>query len=398
LSVVGAGWSRDEQGKSYLGLRRRSRPPVTAKSEFRNAFTDMWERRAPYDGQASRPTSTTFKASEVLNAPGKELRKNSSDVLYDLSVELEGREAWKEIPEILKRTMADTHILECCIGTDVDVRAAASQNTSEPLPILLGAKRARAMTLAGGSDDTYRGKDVRDRLMSQDFREYLWNPEGTQNGQNSAQGKTLAEWNVRYDALIEYWVIVPALAHNRDLWKSFLARNKEPDRTRHSEVVSRAEAELLRVLKDHPPGLDWPDAANKLRMAYVKERNVYADVMLKNREPTSYTARNSDCPPPSTSSSGIVTPSVRSIKQSLDDFYPKVARQDQIEGTVVVIAKVDAKGCAVAASIVGSSGSELLDHAATDYVESMEFVPAFENNAAVEGKYRTSVVFKLASN
>jgi TonB family protein len=86
------------------------------------------------------------------------------------------------------------------------------------------------------------------------------------------------------------------------------------------------------------------------------------------------------------------------MKQSPDDFYPKVARQDQIEGTVIVLAQVDAKGCAVASGIVSSSGSEPLDHAAIDFVQSIEFLPAAENETAVEGKYRTSVVFKLPSN
>jgi len=396
--AVGARWYRDEQGKSYIGLRRRSRPPATAKSEIRNAFTDMWERRAPYDGQATRPTSTTFKATEVLNTPGRESHKSASDVLYDLSVELEGREAWKQIPEILKRTAADTHILECCVGADVDARGDVAQNASEPLPLLLGAKSARAITLAGGSDDKYRGRDVRGRLMSQDFRDYLWNPEEKQDSQNSARNRTLAEWNVRYNALIEYWVIVPALIHNRDLWKPFLARNETGAETRHSPNVSAAEAELQAVLKDHPPGPDWPDAANKLRSAYIKERNVFTEVMLKGREPKSFTPRNSNCPPPSTGNSGIVTPTIGSMKQSPDDFYPKVARQDQLEGTVIVLAKVDAKGCAVASGIVSSSGSELLDHAAIDYVQSIEFLPAWENNTVIEGNYRTSVVFKLPSN
>jgi periplasmic protein TonB len=86
------------------------------------------------------------------------------------------------------------------------------------------------------------------------------------------------------------------------------------------------------------------------------------------------------------------------VKRSIDEFYPKAVRQDQIEGTVIVLAKVNAKGCAIASGIVSSSGSELLDHAAMDYVQSIEFVPAFENDTAVEGKYRTPVVFKLPSN
>jgi TonB family protein len=190
---------------------------------------------------------------------------------------------------------------------------------------------------------------------------------------------------------------VPALIHNRDLWKPFLARNAQPE-MRHSAAVSAAEADLERVLKDHPPGPDWPDAANKLRMAYIRERGLTAESMLGRRDPASFTARTSDCPPATTSNSGIVTPTVGTVRQSLDEFYPKSARQDQIEGTVIVLAKVDAKGCAVASGIVASSGSELLDRAAMDYVQSIGFVPAFENDAAVDGRYRTSVVFKLPSN
>jgi TonB family protein len=84
--------------------------------------------------------------------------------------------------------------------------------------------------------------------------------------------------------------------------------------------------------------------------------------------------------------------------KSVDDFYPKAAREEQIEGTVIVLAKVDAKGCAVSAAIVASSGSEPLDRAAMDYVQSIEFLPAFENDTAVEGKYRTSVAFKVPGN
>jgi TonB family protein len=358
----------------------------------------MWERRPPYDGQPSRPSATTFKAVEVINAPGSESHKSSSDVVYDLSVEIEGREAWKQIPEILRRIAADTHILECCIGADVDARARVAEGASEPAPLLLGAKHARAITLAGGSDDRYRGKDVRGRLMSQDFRDYLWNPEEKQDSQNAGPGRTPAEWNIRYNALIEYWITVPALIHNRDLWKPFLVRNEMNGITGHSDAVVAAEAKLQRVLKEQPPGPDWPDAANKLRLAYIRERAISAEGMLRRKEPASFISRQSDCPPPAASKSGFGTPLVGLAKQTVDDFYPKEARQDQIEGSVIVLAKVDAKGCAVAAGIVSSSGSELFDHAALDYVLSIEFLPAEENATAVDGKYRTSVVFKLTGN
>jgi serine protease Do len=395
--VVGARWYQDEQGKSQIGLSRRPRPPPTAKSEFRSSFSDMWERRAPFDGQASRPTATTFKAMQVINTPGRESHKSASDLVYDLSVELEGRDSWKQIPEILKRTVADTHVLECCIGADADTHATAAQNTPEPMPLLLGAKSVRATSLASGSDDSYRGRDVRGRLMSQDFREFLWNPEEKQDSQAASRGRTLADWNVRYNALIEYWVIVPALIHNRDLWKPFMTRNAMPE-SRHNNVVIAAETGLQAVLKDHPPGPDWPDAADKLRLAYIRERNNYAETYLRRREPVAMAKRSTECPSPAVGHSSIVTPSIGSIQRPLEEFYPKVARQDQIEGTVIVLARVDTKGCAITSGVVSSSGSELLDRAAMDYVQSIGFLPALENDAPAEGNYRTSVVFKLPSN
>jgi serine protease Do len=394
--VTGARWYRDEQRRSEIGLRRRPRPPASAKLEFRNSFTDMWERRAPYDAQASRPTSTTFKSIEILNAPGKDASKRSSDLLYDLSVELEGRESWKEIPEVMKRTVAETRILECCHGTDVDTKKTAAENTPEPF--LLGAKSERAKSLAGGSDDKYRGRDVRGRLMSQDFREYLWDPHEKSDSQTTARNRTQAEWGARYNALIEYWVIVPALVHNRDLWKPFLSRNAMTADQQHGAAVSAAEAQLQTVLRDHAPGPDWPDAAEKLRIAYINERSLIAKTLLSDREPASFTPRNSDCPPPAKSNSGTATPTVSSMKQSPNDFYPNAARQDQIEGTVIVLAKVDAKGCAFASAILGSSGSELLDHAAIDFVHTMEFLPAAEHKTAIEGRYKTAVVFKLQNS
>jgi TonB family protein len=393
--VTGAQWYRDEQRKSEIGLRRRPRPPASARLDIRNSFADMWERRAPYDGQPSRPTSTSFKSIEILNAPGKDACRSSSDVLYDLSVELEGRESWKEIPEVLKRTAAETRILECCVGTDV--QGGKISVASAPEPFLLGAKKARAIVLSGGGDDQYRGKDTRGRLMSQDFRDYLWDPEEKHDGSGPARTRTQAEWNARYDALIEYWTIVPALMHNRDLWIPFLAKNGMAG-TRHNTLVDTAESDLQAVLKGQSPGSDWPAAASKLRAAYIKERSWIADTMLRHREPTSFLPRGAACPPPATSNSGLVTPSISSMRQSPDDFYPKPVRQDQLEGSVIVLAQVDAKGCALAAAIVSSSGSELLDRAAMDFVESMEFLPAAENGVAVEGRYRTSVVFKLANN
>jgi TonB family protein len=104
------------------------------------------------------------------------------------------------------------------------------------------------------------------------------------------------------------------------------------------------------------------------------------------------------CPPPAIANAGTWAPTVGPKKRSPDDFYPKGAHDDQIEGTVIVLAKVDTKGCAVATGIVSSSGSEQLDHAAADFVQSLEFLPAWDNGTAIEGKYRTSVVFKLPSN
>ena len=197
---------------------------------------------------------------------------------------------------MLKRTVAQTRILECCLGTDVEAQKTAAQGTPEPF--LLGAKSERAKSLAAGSDDKYRGQDMRGRLMSQDFREYLWDPHEKSDSQSTARNRTQAEWGARYNALIEYWAIVPALVHNRDLWKPFLARNAMAADQRHAAAVSAAETELQTVLKDHTPGPDWAEAAGKLRLAYINERSVIAKTVLSNREPASFTPRSSGCPPP----------------------------------------------------------------------------------------------------
>lgn len=75
--------------------------------------------------------------------------------------------------------------------------------------------------------------------------------------------------------------------------------------------------------------------------------------------------------------------------------YPPEAYRAGEEGTVVVLAQVDAQGNASDVKVVERSGSRLLDRAATNEVRRWKFRPAMENGKAVASAVRVPVDYKL---
>jgi len=57
--------------------------------------------------------------------------------------------------------------------------------------------------------------------------------------------------------------------------------------------------------------------------------------------------------------------------------------------------RISATGCVIGMSIVGSSGSEMLDSTVLRYFESVEFHPADSNGKGIESTATVPVVFKL---
>jgi periplasmic protein TonB len=83
------------------------------------------------------------------------------------------------------------------------------------------------------------------------------------------------------------------------------------------------------------------------------------------------------------------------MNRSLEDYWPIESKRLGEEGRVMVSLRVSATGCAVAAAISGSSGSEMLDEAVMQFYETIDFIPAEIDGKAAESAPTLPVIFKL---
>ncbi len=77
--------------------------------------------------------------------------------------------------------------------------------------------------------------------------------------------------------------------------------------------------------------------------------------------------------------------------------YPRRARRDGIEGTVMLKVLVTAAGVPGEVKVEASSGSDSLDRAALNAVRAWQFVPARRADEAIDAWIRVPVVFRLES-
>jgi len=83
------------------------------------------------------------------------------------------------------------------------------------------------------------------------------------------------------------------------------------------------------------------------------------------------------------------------ITENPPPVYPRIARMRGYEGLVVLEVAVSADGSCTGVEVIESSGYDILDQAAVDAVGKWEFKPALANGAAVSGKVRVPIRFKL---
>jgi serine protease Do len=387
-------WNLDERQDVAIALWRRQRPPGSAKVDLRNRFASMADRRAPYDGSIDRETAEIYSLSNVLQVSGRQAGTVSADLIYGLTVYLNGHPTMQDALKSIQRVSAGTRVLEPGIGPDI-ARAPPVNTASDAT--LENIKR-EALASAAEFDGRY-GPDIRGRHMADDLNDFfatvslemhsipMGSSEADPDAWNSKQGQ-------RRKMLQDYWNHYPALTHNRDAWRNFLSRNHLPAATVHSNSVLMAERALLAVLNTGIPTKEWGENAQHLLDAYINERTelVHSSALT----PGDYRSRTSPCPVASAQTSGTRWPKYGRMTRSLEDFWPMESKRLGEEGTVFVTLKVSATGCAKGAAISGSSGFDMLDATVLQAFETMEFIPAGVNGAAVESTVNVPIVFKLS--
>jgi TonB family protein len=278
-------------------------------------------------------------------------------------------------------------------GTGSD---APQQNSSTADRDLAMAEEA---LVSARSLNAWFGRDIRGRLATNDINEVIEAmKKDSAVASNDARRKTLDEDKQRLTWLGSYWNEYPALTHNRDLWTTFLQKNRWSTDMPHQPTVVSAEAQLQRVLKG-PVSAEWAERARVLRQAYIDERrSLVMHPPAVPRATPQWVARTSACPPPAPSTSGGKMPKVGTTLQSLETLWPAESKRLGEEGTVLATIRISASGCVTGVSIAGSSGSDMMDTAVRSYLESVEFLPAELNGTAVESVATLPVVFKLDQN
>ncbi len=77
--------------------------------------------------------------------------------------------------------------------------------------------------------------------------------------------------------------------------------------------------------------------------------------------------------------------------------YPRLARQQRIQGRVLLEVRVSAEGLPLTVALRSSSGSDLLDQAASEAVHKWRFVPARRGGRAVEALVEIPIRFVLTA-
>jgi TonB family protein len=351
-----------------------------------------------------RESADSISTSMMFQVPGTKDGMVSPDLVYGLSLRLDGHPSPDEMSVQQAASFKATRILEHGIGQDVV--ASPPQNFFP----YLNAEMQRIQDATQQYDEQY-GKDIRGRLFSQDVNEYLMSsvrkamstPIGQSAGEapkitDDGETLTLEEFQKRLferaAALENYWRIAPGVVHNRELWHSFLVHNHLPQNTPHEAPVLAAEVSLNTLLAGGPPNNDWARRAHVLAKAYSGERRRITR-SLKSDAAATYHPRQSPCPAASQRTSGKEAPVVGPIEHDLDEFYPLRLAREEVEGLVVLSVRVSAAGCVTEAAVTGSSGSDEFDTAALNWIETATYLPAERAGAAVGSTANLAVDFVL---
>lgn len=385
-NVLGVRWDQDRRMDAAAEVWRRMQPPSEVKPELRNRFDSIRHRRNPFDGSLNRDTADIYSASSVLDVPGKRAGAVSSDLKYGVTVHLVGRPSAADATAALSRITDSTHVLEHGVGEDLAPEQRQPVTSDKPAPAS-SYKVPDRDALA----DKVSGRDIRGRLKSEDLHEFM-----QRVGADGDQARWTAEHKQRLAWFEAYWNEYPSLTRNRDLFDDFLARNQLPPTTIHGPAVISAESALLASLRGEVPSEEWARLARDLRQAYVQERSSLVKSNRSKMDPNLvFSPRATQCPAAATTTTGTAQPRIGPYTRSLLDYWPVESRRLGEEGMVIAAVRVSETGCATEMSIIGSSGSDMLDGAVLKYLESIQFVPAASGGRATKSQVMIPIVFKL---
>jgi len=190
-----------------------------------------------------------------------------------------------------------------------------------------------------------------------------------------------------------YWRDALPAPYWRNYWNALYIANEEPVASPDPLLLS-IEARMREALNRG----EFQNAAEEAQMmppALGEALNRAAGNLVKSRKnKMKFVARRTECQPglPPDRASG--RPRIKP-NDLIDSFYPPDAKRINVEGTVVLSARVDGDGCAKQVAIVVRSGVPTLDQGALDWVETAQFAPAWQGGRTITSELRFKVRFRI---
>jgi TonB family protein len=270
-------------------------------------------------------------------------------------------------------------------------------------------------------------KDSRGRTMNEDIKELVLTgavekrlealreqarAQGSQYD-TAALNRILAEARPLVEAEVfklmlttSYWLALSTLDHHHRLLEPWLASAPRKER---EDLERQREQMREKFLSLRTRALD--QTTTPTRMAVFDELNAEKKkaAALFNSRRTSLVGqqagkpgaapksrkRESPCPPAVAPKPGVKSAGLGENSQPLEAFYPALERRTEVEGTVLVLARISESGCMEHAEVAKSSGVDSLDESALLWAEYANFRPADKDGKPAADTARFAVKFDL---
>ena len=394
-------WSKNNRFDEGVGIWRRPQPTLSAKLELRNQFDSLVTRRAPYDGTFNRESNETYSVTKILDVRGAKPGTVSSDLVYGATVRTGNPSEHLQVLDSLQVLARMTDVLEA--GNGLGTPSTAVKQAVGPMAPSTGSGR-REQIVQGiqryVDGPGPKNADIRGRFLKDDVRQFMADfdaklaPSLASNDSRAIDAELTAQ-SERFTLLVGYWDESRKIAHSHELWGEFLSRNHLPSTRPHDADVIAAEQALSQEVKVNPISANWTTKERELVRAYIKERVAVAATLPPNVDPSRFAPRSIPCGAPATGDSGNDRPKAIGSSKSAEDYWPMESKRLGEEGNVVTGVKISSTGCIIGKEIIISSGSEMLDKAALEFIETVDYLPAVRDGKAIESVTPFRIIFKL---
>jgi TonB family protein len=253
-------------------------------------------------------------------------------------------------------------------------------------------------------------KDFRDRTIEQDLAQWVFAPATLgridEIRSRAAKARTAADTEIalaearalvkaeveRVPPIYRYWSEHLPAPFWRSYWNELFTVNKVEARPPDPLLVSiesRARASLDRG--------DFDQAGKELDElipVLVAALDRTAGSLVAEVPPPTFLSRITKCIPGAPPDRSRRKPKLADAK-SVGEFYPAEAIARGETGTIVIRARVDARGCASHVAPVVQTGVRSLDGAALEWFETAQFSPGWQDGHPVESELTFKLKFVL---